>query len=483
MKRVIGIVLSVLLIAASVFGTVLSVNALSDTETIEEYHSFDYDAREAEAERLRDSVEEIESNQQLYFLSVGAFSDSSLSYDELSEVYGEEYAAYLEAYSEYVAAKNAVDETTRAYNESREMLAKIEPLMPYLNKYIEFCDGSLESLPGFDSAQSWFVSVVRPLGANLGLEIPEDVTDFPVYVQQYVIDTQASLKEYENELNELNAKLETATQAFYQAQKQVSESELMLDENGAVLADDAVWLLSYEGSEETLLKYCRALIEPMTPYCLWYSGEESVVSLAETMAENLDIEIPDDILVINDNATGNEPAYVLNEEAYALLCNNVADSMYRFDENGKVVTVEERDGFSPLDVEKCYLLIECTEEYLEARQTALTDELKAVETSCILSLAAAALCIACAIFVTVKNLMSSAAVLGIVGCVFGGLGAASAVAALVIGNMAPLRTVAMTAIVALAVLLIVLTAVFIATDVNKKAKAAQYGYNYMYYGK
>ena len=83
------------------------------------------------------------------------------------------------------------------------MLEKIEPLMPYLDQYIQFRDGSLAKLPGFDSAQLWFMSVVRPLAKNLGLEIPEDVTDFPAYMQQMVAEGKAKLKEYEDGLKQL----------------------------------------------------------------------------------------------------------------------------------------------------------------------------------------------------------------------------------------------------------------------------------------
>ncbi len=72
-----------------------------------------------------------------------------------------------------------IDANTDAYNEGKALLAKIEPLMPLLNTYVKFRDGSIAKLPGFDSAQAWFVGKVAPIAERLGLSIPADVTDFP----------------------------------------------------------------------------------------------------------------------------------------------------------------------------------------------------------------------------------------------------------------------------------------------------------------
>ena len=98
-----------------------------------------------------------------------------------------------------------IDENTDAYNEGKALLSKIEPLMPLLNTYVKFRDGSIAKLPGFDSAQAWFAGKVAPLAERMGLTIPADVTDFPVYVQNMVAEGQAMLKQYEDGLAELEA--------------------------------------------------------------------------------------------------------------------------------------------------------------------------------------------------------------------------------------------------------------------------------------
>ena len=66
-----------------------------------------------------------------------------------------------------------IDANTDAYNEGKALLAKIEPLMPLLNTYVKFRDGSIAKLPGFDSAQAWFVGKVAPIAERLGLSIPQ----------------------------------------------------------------------------------------------------------------------------------------------------------------------------------------------------------------------------------------------------------------------------------------------------------------------
>ena len=124
----------------------------------------------------------------------------------------EEGKAALEEGRKRVAEGQAqIDANTQAYNEGKELLSKIDPLMPMLNKYVELRDEGLGAIPGmstwegFDSAQAWFMSVVRPLGTRLGLTIPDDVTDFPKYMQNMVAEGKAMLKQYEDGLAELEA--------------------------------------------------------------------------------------------------------------------------------------------------------------------------------------------------------------------------------------------------------------------------------------
>ena len=257
------------------------------------------------------------------------------------------------------------------------MLEKIEPLMPYLDQYVQFRDGSLAKLPGFDSAQLWFVGVVRPLAKNLGLEIPEDVTDFPAYMQQMVAEGKAKLKEYEDGLKQL----QEAEKMLADAEKQLAAGEAQLAKGrkdlaagGAQLADGDAQLNVFEQGEVALAEGAYTLFHGMVPCYHWYSGEETIMSLPEYMAKELNVAIPDN-LIIKNTATGeNAPAYVLNEEAYARLCDDVVAQMYLVDENGEKVVAPGREGFTLLDLDKCSVLLDKAEQYLVDQEADITKE-------------------------------------------------------------------------------------------------------------
>lgn len=131
-----------------------------------------------------------------------------------------------------------IDENTDAYNEGKALLSKIEPLMPLLNTYVKFRDGSIAKLPGFDSAQAWFAGKVAPLAERMGLTIPADVTDFPVYVQNMVAEGLAMLKQYEGGLAELEAgkaELAAGEKQLAEAEKQLAQGEKDLAEGKKAL--------------------------------------------------------------------------------------------------------------------------------------------------------------------------------------------------------------------------------------------------------
>lgn len=190
MKRTALVICSILLIVVSVFGLVAAGFGISDGLAIKEYKEEDAKAADVVGQ-LEEGIYALKENEQTYLEGVTAYADG--------------YKTYNEGLAAYAEGKKTIEENTQAYNEGKETLSKIEPLMPYLNKYVEFRDGNLASLPGFTTAQSWFVSVVRPLAKTLGLEIPEDVTDFPAYMQNMVADGKAQLKAYEDGLAQLAA--------------------------------------------------------------------------------------------------------------------------------------------------------------------------------------------------------------------------------------------------------------------------------------
>ena len=135
------------------------------------------------------------------------------------------YKDYAAGQKQLAAGQKQIDANTAAYKEGKATLAKIEPIIPYLNQYIAFRDGTIAKLPGFETAQEWFMSVVRPLMKKLGLfDIPKDVKDLPKYVTDMVKDGKAQLKQYEDGLKQLAE----GKKALAAGKKQLQDGEAQL---------------------------------------------------------------------------------------------------------------------------------------------------------------------------------------------------------------------------------------------------------------
>ena len=371
MKRVLLMVCSICLVLACVFGLFACVACVQDIQNVKEYKTSDTNTAMEGIEFARENgIKPLKENQQAYLDGADTFSDGLAAYNEGAAKLAAGEKAYAEGLKAYEEGKKKIADNTQAYNEGKAMLEKIEPLMPYLDQYIQFRDGSLAKLPGFDSAQLWFVGVVRPLAKNLGLEIPEDVTDFPAYMQQMVAEGKAKLKEYEDGLKQL----EEAEKMLAEAEAQLDKGRKDLAAGGAQLAEGDAQLNVFEQGEVTLAEGIYTLFHGMVPCYHWYSGEETIMSLPEYMAKELNVAIPDN-LIIKNTATGeNAPAYVLNEEAYAKLCDDVVAQMYLVDENGEKVVAPGREGFTLLDLDKCSVLFDKAEQYIVDQEADITKE-------------------------------------------------------------------------------------------------------------
>ena len=210
MKRVLLMVFSIILILACIFGLFACVAGVRDVLNINDYKHADAAYARENLETARAGIAQLKENEETYLTGVGTYTDGLSQYTKGLSDYAagkatlaagektlaEGYAAYEAGKKKLAEGQAIIDANTQAYNEGKEKLAKIEPLLPYLNQYVQFRDGTIAKLPGFDSAQVWFVSVVRPIASKMGLNIPSDVTDFPAYVNQMVADGKAQLKAY-----------------------------------------------------------------------------------------------------------------------------------------------------------------------------------------------------------------------------------------------------------------------------------------------
>ena len=241
MKKVLLTIISICLIAASVFGLFAGVNGVKDSLNIKEYK--EHDAEEG-LEQINDhllpGIAQLKENEDTYTAGVGTYEAGLITYQEgqaalaaggaqLAEnkpklVAGQ--AAYDEGVAQLEAGKKAyaegkatIEANTAAYNEGKAMLEKIDPLMPYVDQYVAWRDSGIANFPGFENAQIWFVSIVRPLAAQMGLTIPSDVTDFPAYIQTMVAEGHAQMAAYEAGVAQLA-----------EAEKTIAEGEAKLAE-------------------------------------------------------------------------------------------------------------------------------------------------------------------------------------------------------------------------------------------------------------
>lgn len=382
MKRVLLMICSVVLVLACIFGLFACVAGVRDIMNINEYKNADAQFARDNLKVAMEGIEQLKANEETYLTGVGTYTAGLSEYSAGKQAYNEGAAA-LEAGRQQVAAGQAeIDANTQAYNEGKELLSKIEPLMPYLNQYVQFRDGYLSELPGFSSAQIWFMTVVRPLASQLGLSIPADVTDFPAYMQQMVAEGQAKLKQYEDGLKALEA----GKAQLAQGEKDLAAGANKLAAGAAQLAEGDRQLSVFEQGEIALAEGGMALFEGMQPCFSYYGGRQTVKSLPEYLAAEFGIAVPEDLIVVNDGVAA------VNPEAYETLCNDVLASMYKVDENGNVV---EKRGFKMLDLDKCVTLCDMGEQYLVDQEADIKSEVfvrigiyAAVAIACVLGIIA-----------------------------------------------------------------------------------------------
>ena len=357
MKRVLLMVCSICLILACLFGLFACVAGMKDVLNIQAYKEDDAAMAREGIAAARDGIKQLMENEDVYLQGVDTYEAGLIAYSDgksqLSDGYKQYYAgkkkleegkkALAEGKKAYEAGKQQIADNTQAYNEGKEKLAKIEPLMPYVDKYVEFRDGNLAALPGFSDAQAWFVKIVRPVASNLGIEIPEDVTDFPKFMQDMVADGKAQLKQYEDGLAQLaeaekaiaagEAEVAAGEKALKDAEKQLAKGEKDLAAGGAQLADGDKQLSVYEDGQGQLAAGMEQLLESMVP-CTSRSGKQTVPSLKELLGDDF--------------------------------------SIWVLDKNGEV-KVERNSQF--VDLENCSRLCDEAEHYLELQEADIKSEL------------------------------------------------------------------------------------------------------------
>ena len=391
-------VMSILLIIVCLFGLVAVGLGVKDGLAIKKYKEDDAKAADVVGQ-LEDAIALLKENEDAYNEGVGTYakglSDYSAGKKELAAgkktynagkseyekglaAYKEGKKALEEGYAQYEQGKKdleagkkkvaegqkLIDANTEAYNKGKAMLEKIEPLMPLLNTYVKFRDGSIANLPGFDSAQAWFVSKVRPIAEKAGLTIPEDVTDFPKYMQQMVADGKAQLKEYEDGLAALEA-----------GKKQVAEGEAKLKAAEAQLAAGEKELAAGEKKLKAAEKELAAGANKLK------AGEKELAAGAAKLADGkASLEEFENGMALVDEYTmtcyKNKPIYRHNGDmAVPGPEQRLGEdfSWYKMGDDGKVVTLRNGDPY--LDLDQCLVVCKTFRESVADHVADVTHEL------------------------------------------------------------------------------------------------------------
>lgn len=361
MKRVFLTVCSICLILAGLFGLFTGAAGIKDAKNLQDYKTEDSELGLEAVDMLLGGIEQLRANETIYSEGVSTYEAGLISYSEGKSTLSAGYAAYYEGKkaleegkAEYEAGKKAlaegqaqIDANTQAYNEGKEKLAKIEPLLPYLNQYVQLRDGTIGKLPGFDSAQAWFVSVVRPLASRLGLDIPDDVTDFPAYINQMVADGKAQLKQYEDGL----ATLEAGRAKLAEAEKTIAAGEAQLAEAEKQLAQ----------GEADLAAGGQALEEGKAQLAEFENGAAQIAAGIETLLSE------------EENVTGTyyfkegSSGEVACPSIKAILHERYGEdwSYWLTDENGEIVV---KNGCQYLDLDACEQAAIAAQDYINAYQ-------------------------------------------------------------------------------------------------------------------
>ncbi len=309
------------------------------------------------------------------------------------------YKDYAAGQKQLADGQKQIDDNTAAYKEGKATLAKIEPIIPYLNQYIAFRDGTIAKLPGFETAQEWFMAVVRPLMKELGLfDIPNDVKDLPKYVTDMVKDGKAQLKQYEDGLKQLAE----GKKALAEGKKQLQDGERQLADGRKQVAQGEKDLAKGYADYEDGQKQLKEGREQLAMF------EDGMVQIADGLKE------------------------VLSQKSYAykngtVVVNSPADTLgsdfdfYKKGKDGK--NIKMLNGKSYVDLDQAAKARDALAKYVDDMTGAVTKEIVSrLAVSALLLLGSiAGLIAACRGFLKTKGFVPGviAAVLGLAALIGG----------------------------------------------------------------
>lgn len=420
MKKALLTIISICLIAACVFGLVAGVQGFSDALNVANYKTEDAEeGLDTIDNTLLPGIEQLMENEDTYTNGVSTYEAGLITYQQgqvalaeggqqLAENYPklvEGQASYDEGVAQLAAAKKQLEEgqaaydagvaqleagkqayaegqatieaNTDAYNEGKATLAKIEPLMPYVNQYVSWRDGTIANLPGFSTAQAWFVAVVRPIASQMGVTLPSDVTDFPAYIQNMVAEGQAQLKAYEDGVAQLaeaeqtiaegeatlaaaKEQLDAGYAAYAEGEAQLAEGKATLDAGYAAYAEGEQ---DYADGKAQLEQGAQDLADGKAQLAEFEDGAAQVAAGMETL-----LALPE---YRNDEGEGDT---VVCPSVRTICEERLGEdfSYWELDDNGEILVLNDCQY---LNLENCKAIAQAARDYIAEYQTdAVTSE-------------------------------------------------------------------------------------------------------------
>ena len=385
MKRVLLMICSIILVAACVFGLFACVAGVKDIMNIKDYKTADSEVAKDGIAQARDGIAQLKENEQVYLDGVGQYSDGLAAYAAGKAQLADGYSQYYAGKQQLADGQKQIDDNTQAYLEGKALISKLEGFMPLIegvagalqnirdfNAGIPLIGQTMDSLLGNLRAQvlnlianSAAVSAISNLiGMDIGSILASNPTDTSICgnVVAMYYDGLAQLKQYEDGL----VALEEGKKQLADAEVQLADGERQLAAGAAQLADGDKQLSVFEEGELTLADGAVQLMSGMGPAYRWFSTAQQTDSLAEMMAKELGIAIPSD-LILSDK----EGEEALNQSAMDALMADVIKGLYQVDADGNPV---EKRGFQMLDLDKCSLLLDKAEEYMDIAEADVTGE-------------------------------------------------------------------------------------------------------------
>ena len=338
MKRVLLTICSICLVLACLFGLFAIVGGMKDVMAIQEYKTEQGNAGREGIAAARDGIAQLKENEDVYNQGVSTYNAGLAAYYAGKQQLSQGYKDYEAGKQQLAEGQATIDANTQAYNEGKELLGKIEPLMPYVTAYqnarhnvYEFEMGlpiigsitdarynmraSVVNLVAASSGVSW---ISEKLGMDLGSVLVTNYTDDQMIsladnIVSLYNDGMAQIKQYEDGL----VALEEGKKQLKDAEGQLAAGEKQLADGAAQLADGDKQLSVFEDGQSQLAAGMYQLMEAMVSVDNERTGKHIADSLEQRLGEGFSI------WVLNDDGSIKEVrgCQYLDLDACSKLCD------------------------------------------------------------------------------------------------------------------------------------------------------------------